>query len=148
MKTITLMVASIFALGWSINGLAQEEEKQELRKEVRVEENNGVKTMTITTSENGEVSEEVFEGEEAEAKLQEMNAAGEEKEKKKVTYKEDGNGNAKLTVRTEKNGEVSEEVYEGEEAKEKVKEYQTVEGHEKKMVIKERKVLKEREVEK
>ena len=42
------MVASIFALGWSINGLAQEEEKQELRKEVRVEENNGVKTMTIT----------------------------------------------------------------------------------------------------
>ena len=85
------MVASIFALGWSINGLAQEEEKQELRKEVRIEENNGVKTMTITTSENGEVSEEVFEGEEAEAKLQEMNAAGEEKEKKKVTYKEDGN---------------------------------------------------------
>ena len=66
---------SVFALATVFNSAnAQTEKKQEIRKEVKVEEENGIKVMTIVTTENGKTKTETYKGAEAEAKLKEMEA--------------------------------------------------------------------------
>lgn len=74
MKKI-ITVLSVFALAFTFNSAnAQTEKKQEIRKEVKVNEVNGEKVMTITTTENGKTKTETYKGAEAEAKLKEMEA--------------------------------------------------------------------------
>lgn len=46
----------------------------EIKKEVKVEEENGEMTLTILTTENGQVKEEVYKGEAAKKKLKELEA--------------------------------------------------------------------------
>ncbi len=112
---------------------------QEIKREVRVEEKNGLKTMTLITTSNGEVTEEVFTGEEAEKKLAEMDPQSElNQERKEVEYTVDGE-EKRLVIRKEENGEITEEVYTGAEAEEKAKVYYQAEGTPAKVVIKEEK---------
>ena len=58
--------------------------EQEVAKEIKVEEKNGVKTLTIKTIENGKESIEVFEGQAAEAKMKELEADRKKNESKSV----------------------------------------------------------------
>lgn len=125
---------------------AQEEKEQkiEIRKEVEVEEINGTKRVTIKTEKNGLSSVEVLEGEKAEAFLAEgMERAVEEevieadpnKERKEIRMT-DNNGVKFLTIKTYKGGEITEEVFEGEAAENKLKEIesQPKEGSKKVMI--------------
>jgi len=72
MKKIMLL-CSAFALMAVLNTVsAQTAEKKEISKEVKVEEIGGEKVMTITTTENGSTSTEVYKGADADAKIKEM----------------------------------------------------------------------------
>ncbi len=67
-KTIVLFCA-VFGF-FSTGGLiAQEDAQKSYKKEVRMEDNNGTKTLSVTITENGKVSEEIYTGSEAETKL-------------------------------------------------------------------------------
>jgi hypothetical protein len=124
-------ILGLFAVAISTVVVAQEEgrtiEKKELKtikKEVKVEEKNGVKTLTISTDENGNKSEQIYVGEEADKKLAELNegAVREEGEVKKEVKMEEIDGKKKLTIITKSNGNENIEVFEGEEAEAKLKE--------------------------
>lgn len=69
MKNITLsmLVFVLIAVTSQVN--AQTATKKEIKKEVKVAEDNGVKTLTISTTINGETSIEVYQGAEADAKI-------------------------------------------------------------------------------
>ena len=93
-----MTVLSVFALAAAFNSAnAQTEKKQEIRKEVKVTEENGGKVMTIVTTENGKTKTETYKGSEAEAKLKEMEAK-ESGTKKTVKVHPDG----KKEIRVEK----------------------------------------------
>lgn len=121
--------------------------QQEIKKEVEVEEVNGVKKVTVTTESNGLKKVETFEGEEAE-KL--FNDKGEiviseeikqEGPRKEVRMTEE-NGVKKLVVKTIEGEVVTEEIYEGEAADAKLKEIESELGKEKKEPVKiEKKVM-------
>lgn len=103
--------------------------KKEIRKEVRMEDNDGVKTLTIITDDNGVITEEVFEGEAAEAKLEELMpqmedvTIEEERVEERVEVEVDDDGNLKsVKVKTLRNGKESVEVLEGEAAQKKLEE--------------------------
>ena len=72
-QTYTFIATAVLSL-MAFGSQAQEvkEVKKEIRKEVNLQEENGEKTLTITTTENGKVTEEVYKGEAAEAKLAEF----------------------------------------------------------------------------
>jgi len=102
-----------------------------IQKEVEVEEVNGIKTVTISTIENGVETKEVFVGEEAERKLAELEGkkdviseeVNEESVEKKVEVTIDENTKEKsVVITTTVNGEETVERYEGEEAEAKLKE--------------------------
>jgi len=100
MKKI-ITVLSVFALAVAFNSsFAQSEKKQEIRKEVKVTEENGEMVMTIITTENGKTKTETYKGAEAKAKLEEMekNMPKESGTKKVVKVHPDG----KKEVRVEK----------------------------------------------
>ena len=91
MKKIAVTL-SLFAFGFAFNQVnAQTEKKQEIRKEVKVTEENGEKVMTIVTTENGKTKTETYKGAEADKKLKEMEAEHSE-EGTKTTVKVDANG--------------------------------------------------------
>lgn len=103
--------------------------KKEIRKEIRMEDNDGVKTLTIITDDNGVISEEVFVGAEADAKLAELAPQMEdvtmeqEREEERIEVEVDDDGNVKsLTITKSRNGEETVEVFEGEDAKKKLDE--------------------------
>ncbi|MDG1333315.1 MAG: hypothetical protein P8P74_13350 [Crocinitomicaceae bacterium] len=103
--------------------------KKEIRKEVRMEDNDGVKTLTIITDDNGVISEEVFTGEAADAKLAELMPQMEdvsiehEKVEERIEVQVDDDGNLKsVTVKQSRNGEETIKVLEGEEAQKKLDE--------------------------
>lgn len=106
--------------------LSQEEVKRDYKKEVRMEDENGTKTLYVTITENGKTSEEVYTGEEAETKLSELtNGVSQTDEiKKEVTMKEI-NGEKTLTIITSKKGKVRVEKYTGEDAERKLNELET-----------------------
>jgi hypothetical protein len=64
----TLFLSSTFVIS-----CAQEKEKKEIKKEIRVEQENGQTTVTVTETENGKVTEKIFTGEEAEQYLDKHN---------------------------------------------------------------------------
>lgn len=155
-KKLLLSVITVAAFGLGVQ--AQEKVKkeeavqQEIKKEVKMEEKNGEKTLTITSIENGIRTEEVYKGEEAQQKLDELMANhGEldDKQKERIEVKMEEIGGKKiLTVETTKNGEKTVEKFEGLEAEKKLKELggnlEEVEptGSDVKVIKKEKKVLK------
>jgi len=107
--------------------------KQELTKEVNVTDENGVKTVTIKTTEDGKTTTESFTGKEAEAKLKELESGEQVMETElvveagpddvvKTINMEDINGVKTLTVSTTIGGKTTTETYAGEEADKKLKE--------------------------
>lgn len=70
MKNITLSMI-VFAL-IAISSQANAQTEKEIRKEIKVEDNNGIKTLTISTTEDGKTNTEVFEGAEADKKIAEF----------------------------------------------------------------------------
>jgi biopolymer transport protein ExbD len=72
MKKITLTVA-LFVLFSMLNTItAQEKVKKEVKKEVNVEKVNGEKVLTIKTTEDGKTTTQVYKGEEANKKMEEL----------------------------------------------------------------------------
>jgi len=136
-KMLTLAAMMTFALSASIAfGQAQED----LRKEVRLEDENGVKTLYIATTENGTTTEEVFTGEQAEVKLAELMDGRDAQEgvTKEVEVTEE-NGEKTVTITTSTQGKIRTEVYTGVDADAKLKELEAAEPgqgqiHERKVV--------------
>lgn len=121
MKLLGLLIVCLLA----ITTYAQEGTKKEVRKEVRMEENNGEKVLTIITEENGTVTEEVFTGDEAETMLDEMmDGNGPDEGVKKEIEVEIINGEKTVTITTIEGGQVRKEKYIGEDADAKLKELQ------------------------
>lgn len=123
-----LLIASI--TGLSILASCREEatEDTSIKKEVRMEDENGVKTLTITTTENGVKSEEIYTGEEAERMMLEMeDELGDEGHDGKMSVRKevevnDENGEKKMTIKTTTNGQEKIESFEGKDVDAKVKE--------------------------
>ncbi len=121
-----ILLASVFVMITAVSfGQQKEVRKREIKKEVEMTEDNGQKKLVIKTDENGKVTEEVYVGEEADKKLEELK--GEHKElkadQKTVEVKmEEVNGKKKLTVIENNGGVKTEEIYVGEEADKKLKE--------------------------
>lgn len=101
-----------------------QKEKKEVIKNVEVQEVNGEKVMTITTTENGVQTQEVVRGAEAEQRMQEFPLKEEGNEVRKEVNYEEVNGEKVLTIVTTENGVTSTEVYKGAEAELKLKEIQ------------------------
>jgi hypothetical protein len=109
------------ALMLSTMSFAQQGE--EIRKEVRMEVENGVKTLYITTTSNGVTTEEVLTGEAAEMRLaDEMDGRGMEETVSKEVMVTEENGETVVTIITSTQGKIRTEVFKGEEAQEKLKE--------------------------
>lgn len=101
-----------------------QKEKKEVIKNVEVQEVNGEKVMTITTTENGVSTQEVLRGAEAEQRMNEFPLKEEGNEVRKEVNYEEVNGEKVLTIMTTENGITSTEVYKGAEAELKLKEIQ------------------------
>lgn len=148
----TLILSALFLIS-GLTVMAQETEvkkaeAKKIRKEVKLEENNGIKTLTVITEDDGKVAKEVYTGAEADQKLKELEDADAGKElsdgQKKVKF-EEINGKKLLTIKSIEDGKEKIEQYEGEEAEKKLKELQEVEGkqpQQKKVLKEERKIEK------
>jgi hypothetical protein len=66
MKKILPLLFSIFLGSAFIISCAQEKEKKEIKKEIRVEQENDNTTVTITETKDGKVTEKILTGEDAE----------------------------------------------------------------------------------
>ena len=120
-QTYTYIATAVLSL-MAFGSQAQEvkEVKKEIRKEVNLQEENGQKTLTITTTENGKVTEEVYKGEAAEAKMAEFETKeGEVREEVNVI---ENNGEKTVTITKTVNGQTTVEVLTGAEADAKLKE--------------------------
>ncbi|MCO4813321.1 MAG: hypothetical protein KC454_01330 [Flavobacteriales bacterium] len=124
MKAVTMIIAGLFITTLSMNSFGQKKGK-EIKKEIRMEDNNGKRVLTIITTENGNVMEEVYEGRAADLKMTELRSDDSmefKEESQEVRVEMDKNGQNKLTVITKKNGQEMEEVYVGLKADQKMKE--------------------------
>ncbi len=109
--SILLVSSSVFA-----------QAKKEIRKEVKMEEHNGEKQLTIVTNENGKVTEEIYKGEAADKKLAEMNQAESMKKEVREEVKvEMVNGEKVMTIRRIENGNETIEVIKGDEVDQRMK---------------------------
>jgi hypothetical protein len=91
----------LFILGLAVvcstSLMAQKEtKKKEIRKEVQMEEKDGVKTLTITTSEDGKKRKEVYTGADADKKMIEM-----EKEEERMLKEAEADPNKKVIIKKE-----------------------------------------------
>lgn len=123
-----LILSGIFMLV-SVMTFAQQKEvqKREIKKEVEMTDDNGQKKLVIKTEENGKVTEEVYKGDEADKKLAELQEGHKELNDGQETIQvkmEEVNGEKQLTVIENKGGMKTEKVYVGEEAEQKLKEYE------------------------
>lgn len=121
-------------------------DKKEVRKEVKFEENNGEKTLTITTSENGKVTEEVYKGAEAEKKMQEMEASMKSEKITEDVEVTDENGVKVVKIVRNENGKITEEVYKGADAEKKLKEMEMNAGSGKTMHKEEQRIEIKKEI--
>ena len=113
MKKARILAMILMACSGSL--IAQE--NKEIKKEVRMEDENGVKTLFITTTEKGVVTEETYTGEEAEIKMAElMEGRGENEEVTKEIEVEVVDGEKVVTIITSTKGKMRKEVYTGAEA--------------------------------
>lgn len=116
MKRSFLLLVAFTALCFG-QSIAQEKQvvKKEVRKEVKMEEENGVKTLTIRTSENGTEAVEVYKGEEADKKMAELEAQhGKANEVNEEVTVEEVNGKQVVRVKKTVDGQTTEEVKETE----------------------------------
>lgn len=160
MKTGKTVFAAFIVCILSGTSFAQGErevkkEMRSIKKEVRMEEENGVQTLTITTDENGVKTEEVFTGEEAELKMAEMapenpklKGSEEMEENVEVNVVQQAN-DKKVTIKKTSNGIETVEVYEGEVAENKLRELENetgtqFSGDEKKIVVKKKEVRRKK----
>lgn len=152
MKKKILFISAITLLLISSNTFAQEEatnstkkEIKNIQKEVNVEEKDGVKTLTITTTTNGVIEKEVYVDADADAKMAEIkNDMEVSSEGKEIEMKvEVVDGVTHMKIKTTENGVVTFEEFEGEAAEKKIKELGVeetpVKG--KKVIIKEEKKI-------
>jgi len=103
--------------------LSQQDAQKSYKKEVRMEDNNGTKTLYVTINENGKISEEIYTGSEAETKLSELTEGiSQTDDIRKEVYMEEVDGEKTLTIITSKKGKVREERYSGADAERKFKE--------------------------
>lgn len=119
-----MIIAGLFITTLSMNSFGQKKGK-EIKKEIRMEDNNGKRVLTIITTENGNVMEEVYEGRAADLKMTELRSDDSmefKEESQEVRVEMDKNGQNKLTVITKKDGQEMEEVYVGLKADQKMKE--------------------------
>ena len=72
MKNITLCLTVFILIAVSSQVNAQKTVKKEIKKEVKVEDKNGIKTLTIETTEDGKTTSEVYTGDEADKKIEEL----------------------------------------------------------------------------
>ena len=121
-------------------------EKKEVRKEVKMEDLNGEKTLTISTSENGKLTEEVYKGPEAEKKLKEMEGSMKSEEITEDIEVTDENGTKVVKIIRNENGKVTEEVYKGADADKKLKELEMNENSGKKMHKEEKRIEMKKEI--
>lgn len=118
-KIIQIVGLLIFVL--SVNS-SFAQDKTQIRKEVKVEEKNGEKMMTIITEENGKTTEEVYKGAEVDTKLaelQNMEMSEVETEDVKVEHI---NGEKTVTITRKSKDQETIEVLKGEAADAKLKE--------------------------
>ena len=119
-----MIIAGLFITTLSMNSFGQKKGK-EIKKEIRMEDNNGKRVLTIITTENGNVMEEVYEGRAADLKMTELRSDDSmefKEESQEVRVEMDKNGQNKLTVITKKDGQEMKEVYVGLKADQKMKE--------------------------
>ena len=93
-----------------------------------MEEENGKKVLTIITEVGGVKSAEVYEGAEAEKKMEELKSEVSIEEERQEVKLEDHDGQKTLTISTTKGGKVTEEIYVGTDAEKKMKELGIQEG--------------------
>lgn len=70
MKKLTLCIAAIGLMAFTHQAAAQT--AKQVKKEVSVEDENGVKVLTITTTTDGQTQTEVYKGADADAKMKEF----------------------------------------------------------------------------
>ena len=124
MNKIIALTGFVFIVSSPLFAQPAQKEKKEVIKKVEVQEVNGEKVMTITTTENGVQTQEVHTGAEAEQRLNEFPLKEEGNEVRKEVNYEEVNGEKVLTIVTTENGVTSTEVYKGAEAELKLKEIQ------------------------
>ncbi|TNF48279.1 MAG: hypothetical protein EP305_05865 [Bacteroidetes bacterium] len=126
MRSKVLFVAFLLVGGFASAQVKSEKQvvKNEVKKEVSIEEVNGEKTLTIRTSSNGTETLEVYKGQEAEEKIAAMNAESEAKVEERV-YVEEINGVKTVKIERTENGVTSVEQYQGEEADRKLQEMES-----------------------
>lgn len=121
-----LLLSGVFLMLATISfGQQKEVQKREVMQKVKMTEENGQKKLIVKTNDNGTITEEVYVGDEADKKLEEIQGSHKElkEDQKTVEVKmEEVNGEKKLTVIENKGGVKTEEVYVGEEADIKLKE--------------------------
>lgn len=133
----TLFCSIVFTTGvW-----AQSDTKQ-IRKEVQLEQLNDEIVLTIKTIDGDKVKEEIYTGDEAEKMLSELEKVDEEKiisseEIKEEIHLEEIEGIKKLTIKKTQNGEISEEIYFGQDADKKIAEIESRENMQLKISIEE-----------
>jgi hypothetical protein len=108
MKKLTLLVAVLAFIAISNESFAQTTGK-EVRKEVNLEDENGVKTLTIKTTTDGNTTTEVYTGAEADTKLAEL-----DKEKSGTTKTMVIGDDGKQHMKVEKRVVIKEEIEEDE----------------------------------
>ncbi|MEY3238433.1 MAG: hypothetical protein RI883_2534 [Bacteroidota bacterium] len=87
-----------------------------------MEETDGKKVLTITTINNGIITEEIISGEAAELKLAELQKENVIEQVKEEITVEDKNGVRTLTINKTENGEVKTQIFVGADADKKLKE--------------------------
>jgi hypothetical protein len=117
----------------SEGAIAQQQEEINEEKEVKMENVNGVKTLTIKTTSGEKSEEEIYTGEAAEKKMAELESEHKEDavEVKMIMI----GGKKQLTIISTKDGIASQEVYKGRAAKTKIKEIDAAAAGHKKTVI-------------
>ena len=126
MRSEILLVSFLIAGGIASAQVNSEKQvvKNEVKKEVSIEEVDGVKTIMIHTSTNGVETMEVYKGEEAEEKIAAMNVESGAIVEERV-YVEENNGVKTLRIERIENGISSVVYYKGEEADRKLQEMES-----------------------
>lgn len=116
MKKITILAVCLLGTVFTGEVLAQDMKRKDVRKEVRMEDENGQKKLTIETTTNGVKTEEIYLGKEAEQKLAELEGKTSLKEETEEVKVEEIGGLKRVIIKKTKDGKVTEEILTGEEA--------------------------------
>lgn len=119
-KSITVAIFGFL----SMNAMSQvkSEVKREVKKEVTMKETAGEKILTISTNENGAVTEETYKGAEAEKKMNELQQQSGGQNVREEVKVEQVNGENVVTIIRNVDGKETTEVLKGEAADAKIKE--------------------------